>query len=294
MITDSQIHLWEANRPDRPWTDISEPNLPEPYGPERFLPVLDAAGVDRAVIVPPGFMGTHNEYGLECAQRHPRRLAVMGLIDPAAPDAPERVARWIAQPGMLGIRTHVHARLRALWGADDAADPFWAACERHDVPVAVFSTGAKDYVKRIARRHPELRLVVDHMGLPVAEALFKAQGDAVESLDHPEIEQMLALARYPRVAVKVSAKPPFDRSALGVELVRRVYEAYGPRRMFWGTDYTQSLRVGYESYDEQIDVIRERAGFLNDDDREWILGRAIAEFLGWPDGAESTALARSA
>ena len=92
MITDSQIHLWEANRPDRPWTDISQPNLPEPYGPERFLPVLDAAGVDRAVIVPPGFMGTHNEYGLECAERHPTRLAVMGFGEhrPLEPNKPNQ------------------------------------------------------------------------------------------------------------------------------------------------------------------------------------------------------------
>ena len=292
MITDSQIHLWEENRPDRPWTAISEPNLPEPYGPERLLPVLDGAGVGRAVIVPPGFMGTNNEYGLECAARHPTRLAVMGLIDPSAPDAPEQVAGWLSQPGMIGIRTHVHARLRAFWGSDEAADPFWAACERHDVPVAVFSTGAKDYVDRIAGRHPGLRLIVDHMGLPVAEALAGGGGDAVASLDHPEIVQMLALARHPRVAVKVSAKPPFDRSPTGVELVRRVFEAYGPERLFWGTDYTQALRIGYERYEEQLDVIRLRADFLGDEDRAWILGRALAEYLGWPDGAESTALAR--
>ncbi|MCY4639837.1 MAG: amidohydrolase family protein [Chloroflexi bacterium] len=292
MITDSQIHLWEANRRDRPWTAISEPNLPEPYGPERFLSVLDRAGVDRAVIVPPGFMGTNNEYGLECAARHPTRLAVMGLINPAAPDAPEQVAGWLSQPGMIGIRTHVHARLRAFWGSDEAADPFWAACERHDVPVAVFSTGAKDYVERVVRRHPGLRLIIDHMGLPVAEALAGARGDGVESLDHPEIRQMLALARYPRVAVKVSTKPPFDRSPTGIELVRRVVEAYGPERLFWGTDYTQALRIGYERYEEQVDVIRVAADFLGDDDRKWILGRALAEYLHWPDGAESTALAR--
>ena len=291
MITDSQIHLWEENRPDRPWTGISEPNLPEPYGPERFLPVLDRASVDRAVIVPPGFMGTNNEYGLECAARHPTRLAVMGLINPAAPDAPERVAGWLSQPGMIGIRTHVHARLRTFWGSNEAADPFWEACERHDVPVAVFSTGAKDYVERIVRHHPGLRLIIDHMGLPVAEALAQARGDAVADLDHPEIRQVLDLARHPRVAVKVSAKPPFDRSPIGVALLRRVFEAYGPERLFWGTDYTQSLRIGYDRYEEQLDVVRVQADFLDDDDREWILGRALAEYLGWPDGAESTELA---
>jgi L-fuconolactonase len=33
---------------------------------------------DRAVIVPPGWPGDRNDYGIEAAKRYPNRFAVMG------------------------------------------------------------------------------------------------------------------------------------------------------------------------------------------------------------------------
>src|SRR5207248_794662 len=57
VIVDSQIHLWKANTPDRPWAAGARPQLPEPMTIERVLPMIDAAGVDRVVIVPPTLEG---------------------------------------------------------------------------------------------------------------------------------------------------------------------------------------------------------------------------------------------
>ncbi|HET7448933.1 MAG TPA: amidohydrolase, partial [Methyloceanibacter sp.] len=53
IIVDSQIHMWPANRPDRPWIPGTRPQLPEPFTIERVVPMIDEAGVDRVVIVPP-------------------------------------------------------------------------------------------------------------------------------------------------------------------------------------------------------------------------------------------------
>src|SRR4051812_30698385 len=53
LIVDSQIHMWPANRPDRPWVPGAKPQIPEPMTIERVVPMIDEAGVDRVVIVPP-------------------------------------------------------------------------------------------------------------------------------------------------------------------------------------------------------------------------------------------------
>src|SRR3954451_1212508 len=103
MIIDTQVHLWEANRPDRPWDPTRAPSLPEPFGPDQILPMMDEAGVDRVIIVPPGIMRTNNEFGLECAERWPDRFAVTGLIDMIRPDIDEALSGWLKQPGMIGI-----------------------------------------------------------------------------------------------------------------------------------------------------------------------------------------------
>ena len=65
---------------------------------------MDAAGVDRTIIVPPAFEGDRNDLALAAAQAHPDRFAVMGRIDIEAPDVRGSLASWRSQPGMLGLR----------------------------------------------------------------------------------------------------------------------------------------------------------------------------------------------
>lgn len=285
MILDTQIHLWEAERPDRPWRADRKPSLPTPFGPEQFLPMMDAAGVDRAIIVPPGIMGTDNRYALEVAAHFPDRFAVMGLIDTRAVDIEAQVARWRDQPGMLGIRTHLHAAERATWPHDRVLDPFWAACERYQVPVAVFLAGDVEVVGPILERFPRLKLIVDHLGLPQIDV----------SRTHPNLPALLALSRYPNVAVKLSTLA--SRSTVGYpfsdvhDLVRAVLDAFGPRRCFFGSDHTQQLARNKAKYEQEVDLFRVALPFRSDDDRAWVLGRAAAEYLDWPAGIPSTAIA---
>jgi hypothetical protein len=56
----------------------AKPQLPEPFTIEKLVPMMDDAGVDRAVIVPPSWPGDRNDYALEAAKRYPSRFAVMG------------------------------------------------------------------------------------------------------------------------------------------------------------------------------------------------------------------------
>src|SRR4029077_15646768 len=80
-------------------------------------------------------------------------------------------------------------------------------------------------------RHPRLKLVMDHLGLA---------GDKKDAEAFRDLDQLLVLARRPNVAVKASILPffvtdPYPYRSLHPYL-RRVYEAYGPQRLFWGTD----------------------------------------------------------
>ena len=93
---------------------------------------------------------------------------------------------------------------------------------------------------------------------------------------------MLALARYPNVAVKVTAAPSYSTEAYpfrGLHAhLRRIYDAFGARRMLWGTDYSR-LPVPYE---DAILLFTEALEFMTAEDRDWIMGRATATWVGWP------------
>ena len=95
---------------------------------------------------------------------------------------------------------------------------------------------------------------------------------------------LLAIAKRPNVAAKVSALPcytdaPYPYKNLHV-YVKRVYDAFGPQRMLWGSDLSR-LRGTYR---ECVTVFTEEMPWLSSTDLEWIMGRRLCEWLGWPAG----------
>lgn len=291
LATDAQVHVWSAPRDDRPWApgaeryadsvhNLSSADRP-PLSADDLLVEMTAAGVERAVLVPPTFEGDRNDVALAAARRSPDRFRVMGrlaLDDPAARGA---VAAWTDEPGMLGIRLTFHWDAQRRWLHDGTADWFWPAAEQADVPVMVYAPGMLDRIAAIARRHPRLRLVIDHFALP----LDARDGDVPAVVD-----ELVGLADLPNVAVKASALPSYTDSSYPFrplhEPIRRVVETFGARRVFWGSEMSR-LRC---SYRQAVTLFTEELPFLTDDDLHWIMGRGVSEWLGWPlpAGARTT------
>ncbi len=86
------------------------------FGIDEALALMDEAGINRAVIVPPSWEGDYSDLALAAAHRHPERFVVMGRIAPERPEAPAQIAGWRKQPGMLGLRFMFNAH-------DDAFGP---------------------------------------------------------------------------------------------------------------------------------------------------------------------------
>src|SRR5450759_1828185 len=104
FIVDAQSHIWGANTPERQWPARTKPHRETPFGKDELLREMDAASVDRVVIVPPSWEGDRNDLALAAAQAHPDRFAVMGRMDTERPEARGAIATWRSQPGMLGLR----------------------------------------------------------------------------------------------------------------------------------------------------------------------------------------------
>jgi L-fuconolactonase len=94
LIVDSHVHMWKAATAERPWVPGARPQLPEPFTIERIVPMMDEAGVDRVIIVPPALDGDRIDYGQEAAQRHPGRFAIIGSVSLNNPTVAWRFATW--------------------------------------------------------------------------------------------------------------------------------------------------------------------------------------------------------
>jgi predicted TIM-barrel fold metal-dependent hydrolase len=273
QIVDAQVHIWAADTPERPWPagQRHRAHRPVPFSADDLLAEMAASGVARAVIVPPSWEGDRNDLALAAARAHPDRFAVMGRppLDRADPHA---LDRWREQAGMLGIRvTTAGVGSRALF-TDPEGDWLWAAAERNGLPAMVSIPGLLPEIGRIARRHPGMRFVIDHLALA---------RDGKDEAAFADIENLLALAKLPNVAAKASALPRYSSEAYPYRrlhpFLRRVFDAYGPRRFFWGTDLTGIPCT----YRQAISLFTEELPWLGGDDLDRVMGRALCDWLGW-------------
>ena len=274
MIVDAQVHLWKADTPDWKWVPGRKPQLPEPFTVEKLVPLMDEAGVDRVVVVPPSWPGDRNDYALEAARRYPQRLHVMGRIPLEKPESAKLLPTWREQPGMLGIRLTFIGEMKN-WLGDGTADWFWPAAEKANLPVMVFAPAQGPALARVAERHPGLTLIIDHMNLT---------GDLKHTIGtEAAIAQTVALAKYPNVSCKVSAAPGYSDEAYPYRdmtpHLKRVFEAFGRERCYWGTDMTNSFAKA--TYRQRIAHFTETLDFLSEDDKDWVMGRAILKRLDW-------------
>jgi len=273
-IVDAQVHLWKANTPDRPWPPNTVPQLPQPFGYDQLLPMMDEAGVERGVIVPPSWEGDRIDYALEAHARHPTRFGIMGRIPLADPQSAALLPKWKNQPGMLGIRVSFNSD-QTVWLRNGTADWFWPAAEKAGIPVMFLAPGNLLVFAGIAERHPQLALIIDHMGLSIDIAKANKREEAVA--------QAAALARHPNVSVKLSSAPTYSSEPYPYRdmtpFIRRLYDAFGPQRCYWGTDMTNSFAKA--TYRQRIAHFTEELAFLSEEDKDWIMGRAIMGRLGW-------------
>lgn len=273
MIIDAQIHVWAPDTPERPWAR-KQAHLPEPFGYEDLRQLMNANGVDRAVLVPPGWEGDRIDFVLEGTARHPDRFAAMGRIPVQDPASAALLPGWKSQPGMLGCRVSFQKQYNRAWLFDGTADWFWPLAEEHDIPLMMFAPGDHEVIAGIARRHPGLRIIIDHMGLN-----REKDDEAAAAMD-----RLLPLADLANLYVKVTSIPfystePYPHPALHPPL-KRMINAFGPQRCFWGTDISRLWSV--TTYGQCVTLFTEELDFLAGRDLEWVMGRGLAECLRWP------------
>lgn len=274
QIVDAQIHIWAESTPERPWPARHAPHRPGSFTAEDLLREMAEAGVDRAVLVPPSWEGERNDLVLAAAQAYPQRFAVMGRLDPRDPQSRSRFAPWKEQPGMLGLRFTFHTSQFEPMLDDGSADWIWPEAERAGLPLMVLiSQRRAPTIAKIAERHPQLKLIIDHMAVP--------KGSKGADVAFADLPLLLELAKYPNVAVKASGIPHFATDAYPFPSLhaplRAAFDAFGPRRMFWGTDMTK-LACGYR---KGVTMYTEELPWLKGDDLEWVMGRGLCEWLGW-------------
>lgn len=278
MIVDAQIH---DPAPVAPWQGDEESRLA--LTSELSLAAMDAIGVDTAIIAPGRHGPAFAEFG---AVHYPDRFArVMMIGDPADPDLDHRVAQGLQQPDVVALRTVVVDYLGDR-GAEDLLagmyEPLFAAVERHGAPLFLLAAGHPQALEAAAAAHPGLTLIVDHFGLRQYPPL------SMDPDPWEKLPGLLALARYPNVAVKfcgaqLLSREPYPHRDVWPQL-HRVIEAFGPERLMWASDFTR-LRMVPDGepwaslYSHALNLLRDTTE-LSASDKEQLLGGTATRLIG--------------
>lgn len=269
-IVDAQIHLWGTGFP----SNLSHRQVTA-FTAEEAIALMDEGGVDAAIIHPPGWDPDSTEMAFKAVQTYPGRFAIMGSLPLDQADSRARIEGWRQQPGMLGLRyTFLHDPDRQ-WLHDGKLDWLFVEAEKAGVPISMMVTDSLAEIGRIAGRHPGLKLTIDHLGGRGGLTTLK---DAAAMTHIPEL---LALAKFPNVAVKATGAPGYSSEVYPFPAMqtylRQIYDAFGPSRMFWGTDITKMPC----SWNQCVTMFTEELPWLSEQDKRLIMGDAISAWWGW-------------
>ena len=239
---------------------------------EMLVHQMDTNGVDKALLVQ--HRGAFdNSYLLECASRYSGRFAVAALVDALEDGAPSRLTEVAAQ-GAVAVRLTPGEPV-ALWRK---AAELGLVVSCHGELEEFASDSFRDLVTGL----PDLTVVLEHL-------LGARQGDPAP---YETFGRALKLGELPNTYVKIpglgeiSARPSVLLRRFRYEepppYIEMVCEAFGPRRMMWGSDYPPvSNREGYRN---ALQGVMEHPALRIGEDLDWVMGKTALSVFGFGEG----------
>jgi predicted TIM-barrel fold metal-dependent hydrolase len=274
MIVDSHCHAW------RHWP--YQPSVPNPESRgrvEQLLFEMDQNGVDQAAVVCARIDHNpdDNDYVFECVQRYPERLYQIADVDCQwmpeyhTPGAADRLRAAIDRYHLKGFTHYVKREDDGGWFLSAEGLAFFeVAAERGQIASLALPPHLQPVLRQVAERFPSVPFLCHHMaGARVAEPRHLTE--IVASASRPNIYVKLSGFHY---AAAKAWEYPFPDCR---EIVRALYERFGPDRLCWGSDYPVLRR--YLTYQQSIEAFRTHCDFVPPDDQARILGDNLAGLL---------------
>jgi L-fucono-1,5-lactonase len=237
---DAHQHFWKYDPPEFSWVTDNMAVLRRDYLPDELARELAANGMDASIAVQSSQSEKGTSFLLNLAVMHSKIAGVVGWVDLRAPNVRDRLREYSRYDKLRGFRHIVQAEpddrfllredfLRGLACLKEFHFTYDILIYPQQLPAAV----------ELAKRMPEQPFVVDH----IAKPLIKAR--EIDSW----ARQMRELAAGPNVFCKVSGlvteadwsrwRPDDFKPYLDV-----VFDAFGPDRLMFGSDWPVCLIAG--------------------------------------------------
>jgi L-fuconolactonase len=273
MRVDAHHHVWTMARGDYHWMS---PELPiaRDYGLDDLRPLL--GDITATIMVQAADSEAETAFMLEVARGSAGLVqGVVGWTDLASPGAPARIAELAiperaGDPLLKGLRPMLQDIEDTGWILLPAVQPALAAMARHGLRFdALLKPRHLPLIGELARRHPDLAVVIDHAAKPdIANGSFR-----------PWAGHMARLARDTSWCCKLSGLVTEARADWQVDDLRpyvdHLLATFGPSRLMWGSDWpVVTLASNYRRWREAAIAL------LPPDTHDAVFGATAARFYG--------------
>jgi predicted TIM-barrel fold metal-dependent hydrolase len=228
---DSHLHVWSHDPDTYPYRE-GQGNPAARGDAEFLLDLMDRADVAAALIVQPIVHGFDHSYVDDTLASWPDRFVGMCLVDPQDPD-PVGMLDELVGRGYRGVRFNPGLWREGELMNGDVGRALYKRAGELGIPVG-FLVSPHNYqeIETLASIYPDTDAIIDHFG----HCAPSRDGSQV-----PAFEQLLAMARYPSLNVKVSEFPRASNEEFPyIDLFNWVHlliEEYSSDRLMWGTDF---------------------------------------------------------
>jgi L-fuconolactonase len=273
-LIDAHQHYWNPARGDYDWMPKDDPVLARPYGPADLAPELEAHGIEGTVLVQAAATVNESEYLLGIADATPNVLGVVGWVDFERPADRAVLERLAKHPKFKGVRPMIQDILDDDWML--RSDVQWGFEAVAELGLCFDALGFPRHLENfltILKRHPRMRVVVDHCMKPQirdhSSGTFRFWADGMTRI----AGETGAFCKFS--ALVTEANPDWTVDDLR-PYAEHVFEVFGAERIMWGSDWPVCrLRCEYSRWREAAE---ELAAGLSEAARARVFGGTAAEF----------------
>ncbi len=271
-IIDPHVHVWTH---DRRYPFAKETKNPpvDDATPEMLLELMRQNNVAHTVIIQVIHFRWDNSYLRDVLKQYPGMFHGVARVNPEDPASPDTLSKLVHEDGFRGVRLSPGESAAGDWIRGPLMLPLWKRCRDLKVPMTILAPAVRmPDIGALCAKFPDLTVVIDHM--------------ADCPIDRPDLLlKLTALKRYPNVFVKISHTWSLSKEGFPYRdtfpLVQRLHEAFGPKRLMWGTDWPISNR--HSSYAQTLAVVRDGMTFLNKEDKRWMLSKTVERVWPFPE-----------
>lgn len=270
---DAHVHVWTDDFQHYPIAEsYKESDMkPKTFLPEELFAHARPSGVNRIVLIQMSFYGSDNSYMLDVMGQYAGVFSGIAIIDWNGERPVEQMCR-LAERGVRGFRIYPEDVPIESWLDGLAFERMFAAgAERNLAICPLINPDALPALDKRCEQFPETPVIIDHL----------CRIGANQPIHDAHADQLCAMARHPKVMVKVSAfyalgkkTPPYDDLQV---LIKRVYEAFGPERLMWASDCP--FQVVNQTYQDSVGLVRDQLDFLSKADKDQILRKTAEDFF---------------